>query len=179
MQVAITSTVMHTVQIKQPMGKAFDTIGPVVLLTIVWAVLVIHIMNTRLRTPSTTVVIDRGSYQLILGKDALSIFQHFNTFYMCGLSFNAGRDRIKEGGTYIDGLTNTVKGTTFIFLNVSSLQNNYSNGREYTCVMHETMHMAGEIFGGCWDSHEEQMVSWAEQEANEIIKILKSKHFIK
>jgi hypothetical protein len=40
------------------------------------------------------------------------------------------------------------------------------------------MHMAGILYDGCWDSHEEEMITWAEEEANDIIGILKKKRFI-
>lgn len=161
------------------MQKMFNIIGPVVLLTVLWGVLVVHILQTRQKTPYQTVVIDRGSYELILGRNAISIFTHYDSIILCGLNFYDARKRIKEGGTYIDGLTNDFKGEPFMFLNIGSLQDNYSDGLYYTAVMHECMHMAGIIYGGCWDSHEEEMITWAEKEANEIIKILKSKNFIK
>jgi hypothetical protein len=177
---------MPTDQIKLPMEKVFNTIGPIVLLTVVWVVLIIHILNTRKKLPSTTIVIDRGSYHLILGQDAKQIFLHYRVTKMHGLSLSGAEQRIAEGGSYIDGLCNyhprdknLVKNPLpFVFLNIGSLQNNYSNHEVYTCIMHECMHMAGLIYNGCWDSHEEEMITWAEKEANEIIVLLKKKKFI-
>jgi hypothetical protein len=173
-------------QIKLLMEKVFNTIGPIVLLTVVWVVLMIYILNTRRRLPCPTVVIDRGSYELILGKDAKQIFYHYDVPAMHGLSFSGALQRIKEGGSYIDGLCNyhprdknlDKDPLPFLFLNIGSLQNNYSNHEVYTCIMHECMHMAALIYDGCWDSHEEEMITWAEAEANKIIVLLQKKKFI-
>jgi hypothetical protein len=130
--------------------------------------------------------IDRGQYELLLGCDAKQVFLHYRVVSMHGLSLTNAEDRIAEGGSYIDGLCNyhprdrnlDKNPLPFLFLNIKSLQNNYSNHEVYTCIMHECMHMAGLIYDGCWDSHEEEMVTWAEAEANRIIVLLKKKKFI-
>lgn len=130
--------------------------------------------------------IDMGNYNLVLGCDAKQIFYCYRVTSMHGLSLNEAEKRIAEGGTYIDGLSNyhprdkklDCNPLPFLFLNISSLQNNYSNHQKYTCIMHECMHMAGILYNGCWDSHEEEMVTWAEKEANRIIKLLETKKFI-
>jgi len=130
--------------------------------------------------------IDCGQYELILGSDAKQIFLRYQVLSMHGLSLSGADQRIAEGGSYIDGLTNyhprdknlTKKPLPFLFLNINSLQNNYSNHEVYTCIMHECMHMAGIIYDGCWDSHEEEMITWAEKEANALIVLLKQMKFI-
>jgi len=131
-------------------------------------------------------VIDMGQYELVLGTDAKQIFYRYRVSKMHGLSLDGAEKRIAEGGTYIDGLCNyhprdknlSLSPDPFLFLNIGSLQNNYSGHKVYTCVMHECMHMAGIKYNGCWDSHEEEMITWAEAEANRIIELLKKKKYI-
>ena len=146
-----------------------------------------RLIKTRLKyLPKDCVAIDRNQYELLLGKDATEAFTYYHLSKMHGLSIDGAISRIVEGGTYIDGLSNyhpddkelDMKLKPFLFLNIGSIQNNYSNGEVYTLVMHECMHMAGKLYNGCWDSHEEEMITWAEQEANQIVKILKDKQFI-
>ena len=38
--------------------------------------------------------------------------------------------------------------------------------------MHETMHMSDHIYNGCWDSDEENMITWAENTAIDIYEKL-------
>jgi hypothetical protein len=136
--------------------------------------------------PTGIISIDTGEYELLLGCDAKQVFLHYHVLNMHGLSIEECEKRISRGGSYIDGLTNYHPKDTnleknplpFIFLNISSLQNNYSMHEVHTCIMHECMHMAGIIYDGCWDSHEEEMITWAEKEANTIIFILKKKKYI-
>ena len=136
--------------------------------------------------PAYYETVDRGNYELILGSDAKQIFFKYCVSEMHGLSLKGAENRIAQGGSYIDGLTNyhprdknlDKNLQPFLFLNIGSLQNNYSNHEVYTCIMHECMHMAGILYNGCWDSHEEEMITFAEKEANEIIALLKKKKFI-
>lgn len=156
------------------------------LLFVVCIILFVRLLILNKTLPINSEELDRGNYTLILGKDASEIFVHFGVLYLHGLSYADAVNTIDGGGSYIDGLTNyhpNDKGLDnmpipFMFLNISSLQNNYSNHEVYTCIMHECMHMAGILYNGCWDSHEEEMIMWAEKEANEIIIILKNKKYI-
>jgi hypothetical protein len=95
---------------------------------------------------------------------------------MHGLSKEEAIERIADGGTYIDGLCNVHpddayfdrKHKPFLFLNMEAC-----DGPDYKVmglIMHECMHMAGILYDGCWDSHEEEMISWAEQEALSIFE---------
>jgi hypothetical protein len=163
----------------------------VILLIIVIASLLclyISINSSTIKLPNNYIeTTDRGQYELLFGTDAGTVFKYYSVPEMHGLSLQGAIKRMAEGGSYIDGLTNyhpkdkslDLAPNPFLFLNISSLQNNYSEHQVYTCVMHETMHMAGILYGGRWDSHEEEMITWAEKEANEIITILKSKKYIK
>ena len=156
-----------------------------ILIGIFFILLCVRIITKR-NMPDGLESIDRGQYELLLGCDAKQVFLHYRVVSMHGLSLIGAEDRIAEGGTYIDGLCNyhprdknlDKNPLPFLFLNIGSLQNNYSNHEVYTCIMHECMHMAGLLYDGRWDSHEEEMVTWAEAEANRIIVLLKKKKFI-
>jgi EAL domain-containing protein (putative c-di-GMP-specific phosphodiesterase class I) len=138
------------------------------------------------RIPVTYVKIDRNKYDLILGRDAKQIFYAYHVKSMHGLDIESCKKRIDEGHSYIDGLSNyhpkdklqDRKLNPFIFLNIGCLQNNYSNDEIHTVIMHETMHMSIKLFNYQWDTHEEEIITWAEQEANELIKLLKTLKYI-
>lgn len=138
------------------------------------------------RLPAGYETVDRNQYELVLGSDARQIFFKYRVSQMHGLSLEGAEKRIAQGGSYIDGLCNyhpkdkdlDMSPRPFLFLNIKSLQNNYSNQQAYLCVMHECMHMAGLLYNGCWDSHEEEMITWAEKEADIIINILKKKKYL-
>jgi hypothetical protein len=114
---------------------------------------------------------DYDKFDLIIGENALSIFNCFDIKEMHGLSMEKAITRINEGGTYIDGLTNVhpIKNDEkpFIFLNLSSVHK-LPEYKIISLIMHETMHMAVLLWNGCIDSHEEEMITWAEETANKI-----------
>ena len=125
-------------------------------------------------------------YDLIIGKDATEIFNYYNVTEMHGLSLDGAISRIVEGGTYIDGLSNyhpmdkelDMKLKPFIFLNIGSLNTEYTQDEIQTVIMHETMHMAIKQYHYQWDTHEELIITWAEREANMIFKLLKKARYI-
>ena len=126
---------------------------------------------------------DMGKYLLLIGNDATDIFKYYNVEKMHGLNLN---DAIAEeinktvgNGVYIYGLTNydpadkklTAKAPfkPFLFLNMGTFKR-YSPSEQATAVMHETMHMS--ILLNNWDirDKEEEVITFAEEEANKIIK---------
>lgn len=161
------------------------TLLVLIALTLVLIVISMRIIAAR-KMPIGIESIDCGQYELLLGCDAKQVFLHYQVLSIHGLSLSGAEQRIAKGGSYIDGLCNyhprdksmSMKPLPFLFLNINSLQNNYSNHEVCTCIMHECMHMAGMLYNGCWDSHEEEMITWAETEANKIIVLLKKKKFI-
>jgi len=47
------------------------------------------------------------------------------------------------------------------------------NGPDYKVmgyIMGQSMHTAGIVFNGCWDSDEDNMIAWAESAAHEIFE---------
>jgi hypothetical protein len=136
--------------------------------------------------------IDMGDYILVIGKDATDIFKFYNVEEMHGLNLKDAQaeevDKTKGNGVYIYGLTNydpsdkklTAKNPykPFIFLNMGAFKR-YSADEQKTAIMHETMHLA--ILLNNWDikDKEEEAITFAEDEANKIIKKLKTLALIK
>jgi len=131
--------------------------------------------------------IDMGKYILLIGKDATEIFDYYNVPEMHGLNRADAQaeevDLSKGNGVYIYGLTNydpadkklTAKDPykPFLFINLGTFKK-YSVTEKATGIMHETMHMS--ILLNNWDikDKEEEVITFAEEEANKIIEKLKT-----
>jgi hypothetical protein len=141
---------------------------------------------TKRKLPEDVLSFDRGSYELILGLNAKQLFFHYRQTVMYGLTLEEASMAIDNKTDYIDSLCNynprdknaCKSPMPFIFLNISSLQNNYSMNNIDSCIMGECMHMAGIIYDGCWDSHENEMIEWAKNETNKIVSLLKELKYI-
>jgi hypothetical protein len=152
-------------------------------------------MNQGLKIVSKSLLvkkIDMGDYILVIGKDATDIFKLYNVDQMHGLNLKDAQaeevDKTKGNGVYIYGWTNydpsdkklTAKAPfkPFLFLNMGTFKR-YSPSEQAAGVMHETMHLA--ILLNNWDikDKEEEAITFAESEANKIIKKLKTLAFIK
>jgi hypothetical protein len=131
--------------------------------------------------------IDMGKYVLLIGNDATEIFDYYNVPEMHGLNRADAQaeevDKTKGNGVYIYGFTNydpadkklTAKAPNkpFLFLNMGAFKK-YSPTEKATAVMHETMHMS--ILLNNWNikDKEEEVITFAEEEANKIIEKLKT-----
>ena len=131
--------------------------------------------------------IDMGKYLLLIGKDATEIFDYYKVPEMHGLNRADAQaeevDLSKGNGVYIYGLTNydpadkklTAKDPykPFLFINLGTFKK-YSVTEKATGIMHETMHMS--ILLNNWDikDKEEEVITFAEEEANKIIEKLKT-----
>ena len=128
-----------------------------------------------------------GKYILLIGNDATEIFDYYKVDEMHGLNRADAQaeevDMTVGNGVYIYGLTNydpadkklTAKSPykPFLFLNLSTFKR-YNITEKATAVMHETMHMS--ILLNNWNikDKEEEVITYAEDEANKIIEKLKS-----
>ena len=135
---------------------------------------------------------DMGKYILVIGKDATDIFKFYNVDKMHGLNLKDAIaeeiDKTKGNGVYIYGLTNYDPEDKrliakdpykpFLFLNMGTFKG-YSADQQKTAIMHETMHMALLLYK--WDAEKksEEIITMAEDEANEIIRNLKTLNLIK
>jgi len=127
-----------------------------------------------------------GKYILLIGKDATEIFDYYKVPEMHGLNRADAQaeevDKTVGNGVYIYGLTNydpadkklTAKAPykPFLFINLGTFKK-YSLTEKATGVMHETMHMS--ILLNNWDikDKEEEVITFAEEEANKIIDKLR------
>jgi hypothetical protein len=58
----------------------------------------------------------------------------------------------------------------FVFINL----NRCNSELDLSCnLFHELMHLSGRLFNDCWDSHEEEMISYAEKETREVFELTK------
>ena len=135
---------------------------------------------------------DMGKYILLIGKDATDIFKYYKVKEMHGLNLKDAQaeevDKTVGNGVYIFGLTNydpadkklTAKDPykPFLFLNMGTFKR-YTPDEQKTAIMHETMHMALLLYKWDAEKNSEEIVSMAEEDANVIIKKLKSFKLIK
>ena len=125
---------------------------------------------------------DMGKYILLVGNDATEIFDYYKVPEMHGLNRADAQaeevDKTTGNGVYIYGFTNydpADKKLTgkdpykpFLFLNMGTFKK-YSLTEKATAVMHETMHMAILLNNWKITDKEEEVISYAEEQANKII----------
>lgn len=129
--------------------------------------------------------IDMGKYIVLFGDNATEIFDYYKVDEMHGLNRKDAQaeevDKTVGNGVYIYGLTNydpadkklTAKEPykPFIFINLGTFKR-YSLTEKATAIMHETMHMAILLNNWKIDDKEEEVISFAEEQANKIIEKL-------
>ena len=126
-----------------------------------------------------------GDYILLAGNDATEIFDYYSVDEMHGLNRKDAQaeevDKTKGNGVYIYGWTNydpadkklTAKAPykPFLFINLGTFKK-YSITEKATAVMHETIHMSILLNNWKITDKEEEVISYAEEQANKIIKKL-------
>lgn len=128
-----------------------------------------------------------GKYVLLIGNDATEIFDYYKVDEMHGLNRADAQaeevDKTKGNGVYLYGLTNYDPADKkliakdpykpFLFINLGTFKK-YNITEKATGIMHETMHMS--IILNNWDikDKEEEVITFAEEEANKIIEKLKN-----
>lgn len=129
--------------------------------------------------------IDMGKYIVLFGDNATEIFDYYKVDEMHGLSRKDAQaeevDKTVGNGVYIYGWTNydpadkklTAKEPykPFIFINLGTFKR-YSLTEKATAIMHETMHMSILLNNWKIDDKEEEVISFAEEQANKIIEKL-------
>lgn len=123
-----------------------------------------------------------GDYILLAGNNATEIFDYYNVEEMHGLNRKDAKleevDKTKGNGVYIYGWTNydpadkklTAKAPykPFLFINLGTFKK-YSLTEKATAVMHETIHMSILLNNWKITDKEEEVISYAEEQANKII----------
>jgi len=131
--------------------------------------------------------VNMGEYILLIGNDATEIFDYYKVDAMHGLNRKDAQaqevDKSTGNGVYIYGWTNydpadkklTAKDPykPFLFINMGTFRK-YNITEKATGIMHETMHMG--ILLNNWNikNKEEEVITYAENEANKIIEKLKN-----
>lgn len=126
--------------------------------------------------------IDMGDYVLLAGNNATEIFDYYSVDEMHGLNRKDAQaeevDKKTGNGVYIYGWTNydpadkklTAKAPykPFLFINLGTFKK-YSLTEKATAVMHETIHMSILLNNWKITDKEEEVISYAEEQANKII----------
>jgi len=126
--------------------------------------------------------IDMGKYVLLLGTNATQIFDYYDVPEMHGLNRKDAQaeevDKTVGNGKYIQGWVNydpedkklTAKAPhkPFLFLNLTHFKN-LSDTKKATSIMHETIHMGILLANWKIEDKEEEVITFAEEEANKIM----------
>jgi len=120
-------------------------------------------------------VIYYAQFVLLIGNNAVDLFDYYNVQEMHGVNRQSCIARIAEGGTYIEGFANyDPRDTTlstdplpFVFINKAAIKGDY---RDVTLINHEMTHMSLLLHNWDVDKKEEEIVTWAEEYTNLIYK---------
>jgi hypothetical protein len=125
------------------------------------------------------IVYKRKSYDLLISHDPNELFDYYEVEELHGLKAKDCKAHINdETQAYIAGLSNFVPESNykfytdkrFIFIN----RMRCTDLIEATClVFHECMHHSVWLFDYDFENKEEEIISWAEAETKEVIKLLK------
>jgi len=124
------------------------------------------------RTDTFKMRVYNFTYQLILSDKPCDIFNHFGVNELHGLSLKDCQEYNNTNeDAYIAGLCNFLPGTNkmFIFLNTSRMNN---CKEKMALIFHEAMHLSLEIHNHDVNEKEEEIISWAEAEANKIFDLI-------
>ena len=131
------------------------------------------------------ITIVRGAYILLLSYNPCDVFTYFNVEQMHGLNiidcsahantrdsaYIAGWSNFipKESGEYMD------EDPRFVFINLSRCNDSVST---FGLIMHEMMHQSFALHKYNVDQ-EEEIITWAEEEAYEVFKIVRDNQLTK
>jgi hypothetical protein len=109
---------------------------------------------------------------LLVGESAISLFDYFNVNELHGLNRKDCIKRIKEGGTYIDGMCNQLPTDSkkyYLFINKSAITNDLLI--DFGLIFHESTHYYFRKYYDTLKENEEELITESEQLAIEISKI--------
>ena len=118
---------------------------------------------------------EKSRYILLVSYEPTDIFTYFDVQNLHGLSKQeclSYKNTTKNA--YIAGFCNLSPKTNkpFVFINLTRCC--IDDIRTTGLVMHETMHLAGILYNGDWNNREEEMISFAQNEAYLITDLIKS-----
>ena len=109
---------------------------------------------------------------LLIGESAISLFDYFGVDELHGLNRIDCIKRIKEGGTYIDGMCNelpTDSSKYYLFINESAYTNDLLI--DFGLIFHECTHYYFRKYYDTLKENEEQLITESEKLAIEISKL--------
>jgi hypothetical protein len=109
---------------------------------------------------------------LLVGDSAISLFDYFEVDELHGLNRIDCIKRIKEGGTYIDGMCNQLPTDSkkyYLFINKSAITNDLLI--DFGLIFHECTHYHFRKYWNDLQNREEQLITESEQLAIKISKI--------
>jgi hypothetical protein len=115
----------------------------------------------------------RPDLTLLVGQNALSLFDYYGVNELHGLNKKDCIKRINEGGTYFDGFQNLIpyeKDQYYLFINNSSLTENELDN--FGLIFHESTHYQFEKYYDSLKENEEQLITDAEILAIEIANLI-------
>lgn len=110
---------------------------------------------------------------LIKSKSALYLFDYFKVDELHGLNKIDCIKRIKEGGTYIDGMCNEFPNDSskyYLFINENAFTNNLII--DFALIFHEATHYYFRKYWNELQEKEEELITETEKLAIEISKII-------
>jgi hypothetical protein len=109
---------------------------------------------------------------LLVGESAISLFDYFEVDELHGLNRIDCIKRIKEGGTYIDGMCNQLPTDSkkyYLFINESAITNDLLI--DFGLIFHESTHYYFRKYYDTLKENEEELITESEQLAIDISKI--------
>ena len=111
---------------------------------------------------------------LLVGKNALSLFDYYGVDELHGLNKKDCLKRMKHGGNYFDGFQNLIpykENDYYLFINKSSLTDNELNN--FGLIFHESTHYHFEKYYDSLKENEEQLITESEILAKEIYETIR------
>ncbi len=111
-------------------------------------------------------------FDLLISSNPCDIFRYYNVTELHGLTIKDCESyKNTETDAYIAGFCNlSPEGKPFLFINLSRCTDDVHT---FALIFHEAMHLSGILFDGDWENREEEMITFAEEEAHNIFKIIK------
>jgi len=125
-------------------------------------------------TEKKPIVFNYKKYTLILSNNPCDIFTHFKVENLHGLNYKKClAHKNTKDNAYIAGLTNISPKTKkhFLFLNLNRLG---KDKEKMGLIMHETMHLSLELYKHDVENKEEEIITFAENEAYKIYDIIQN-----
>jgi hypothetical protein len=111
-------------------------------------------------------------FDLLISSNPCDIFRYYNVTELHGLTIKDCESyKNTETDAYIAGFCNlSPEGKPFLFINLSRCTDDVHT---FALIFHEAMHLSSILFDGDWENREEEMITFAEEEAHNIFKIIK------